>query len=177
MAGVPMHRGRTNATGRGRPQRRKLVWATDVANGVTVASGAKLPMRDLLANLEVAGSSILGATVIRTHMRIAVNWGTADVATGVTYGLIVNDAPTVTNLDPSSPAQYGYDWMLWDTMVPGTADQLAISGTVVLAGRHIDLRAKRKIEELAEKYWFVLINTGTASIPVTVSTRTLIALP
>jgi hypothetical protein len=134
-------------------------------------------MRDLLANLEVAGSSVLGATIMRTHSRISINWATTDASVGVLYGYIVNDAPTVTNLDPSSPAQYGFDWMLWDGMTPGNADNTYVTGTVIATGRKVDLRAKRKIEELAEKYWFVLTNTGSNAVPVTVTTRTLIALP
>jgi hypothetical protein len=157
-----------------RPQRRKLVWATDQLTTQTLASGARLN-RDLLANLETAGSSVLGATVMRTHTVMSVTWNTADASQGVVYGYIVDTAPTVTNLDPST--SFGDDWMLLSNLTPGTSMNTVIEGTNVNAGRIIDLRAKRKIEELAEKYFIAVTNIGSSTISVALFTRTLIALP
>jgi len=158
-------------------QRRKLVWATDFFN-VTVAAGAKLPQRDLLANLEVAGASVLGSTIVRTHTQWAITWLTSDTAPGFFYGYIVNTAPTVTNLDPSSASAFGDDWMLHSTMAPGNVNRQAfVTGTNIFAGHEVDLRAKRKIQELSEKYWLVLANTGPAVLAVSGFTKTLLALP
>ena len=174
---MPVHSRRLVPSSGRRPQRRKLVWATSVVNAVTVATGAKLAAQDLLANLEVAGSSVLGATVMRTHMDLSVSNATADATIGGFFGFIVNDAPTVTNLDPSSPAQYGFDWMLWEGINQVSCDNSLVLGSSVQYHKKIDLRAKRKIEELAERYWFVMINTGTGTMTISATTRTLVALP
>ena len=160
-----------------RPARRKLVWATDNFSAVTVAAGAKLPQRDLLANLEVAGSSILGATIMRTHGRYAFSEATADTGQGCYVGFIVNTAPTVTNLDPSSAAAFGDDWMLHTVMGPPTAQNWVFIGTNELWGYTVDLRAKRKIEELSEKYWLVMANAGSGNVSISGFTKVLLALP
>ena len=177
MAYMPVHHRRSNAIV-GRPrQRRKLVWATDFFSGVNVGAGAKLPQRDLLANLEVAGSSVLGATIMRTHFRFVAQ-GVLTDGPSLFHGFIVNTAPTVTNLDPSSSAAFGYDWMLLDTLSAGTAlNSYSPTSTTLTFGTTIDLRSKRKIEELAEKYWYVLTNVTASAITVSGFTRTLVALP
>ena len=167
-------------TGAPRPrgQRRKLVWATDIFQNVAVGPGAKLPQRDLLANLEVAGSSVLGATIMSTHATLSFSEPASDTAHGVYAGFIVNSAPTVTNLDPSSPAAFGDDWMLLRVMSPSHANrQVYINGTSLVWGQEIDLRAKRKIEELSEKYWFMFTNGASGTVNTSGFIRTLIALP
>ncbi len=174
---MPVHRSRAFASAGRRPQRRKLVWATDTWSNVSVAAGAKLPQRDLLANLEVAGSSILGATIMRTHLKVSFSELTADTGLGVYAGLIVNTAPTVTNLDPSSPSAFGDDWMFHSTLGPPTALQVYQSGSSTIWGYAIDLRAKRKIEELSEKYWFTFINTASGTVATSGFAKVLLALP
>ena len=164
-----------------RPQRRKLVWATDLFSNVTVGAGAKLPQRDLLAGLEVAGSSVLGATIMRTHMQLAMtSAGVLVNPPGVFVGFIVNSAPTVTNLDPG--VSFYDDWMLNtsfspSTNVPGNTTLVDAASATLFWGVRIDLRSKRRIEEMGEKYWFTLSNTGAASIAVSGMTKTLLALP
>jgi hypothetical protein len=160
-----------------RPARRKLVWATDSFNAVVVGAGAKLPQRDLLANLEVAGSSILGATIMRTHSKLSFSEATADTGQGCYAGFIVNSAPTVTNLDPSSAAAFGDDWMLHTALGPPTALQWVVIGTTEYWGYDLDIRAKRRIEELSEKYWLTMINAGSGSVTIGGFTKTLLALP
>jgi|SRR6267154_3392966 len=170
-----MHRGRPVAARRGRPQRRKLVWATDVWSNVGVAAGAKLPQRDLLAGLEVVGSSILGVTIMRTHVKMSFSEATADTGLGGYLGMIVNTAPTVTNLDPS--VSFYDDWMLNTALGPPTATQVYMSGTNTVWGYDIDLRAKRRLEEMGEKYWLTFINTASGTVQTSGFVKTLLALP
>jgi hypothetical protein len=174
---MPPYRGRAVSVGRRRGSRRKLVWATNQLASTSVGAGAKLNMVDLLGNLETPGASTLGATVMRTRMNVAATFLTTDTGPGVIFGLIVDDAVTVTNLDPANA--FGDDWMLLRTFgptaaYPGTA---TVQGTNWFCSLMIDLRAKRKIEELAERYFLCMTNQGSAAVQFGAFTRTLIALP
>jgi len=162
-----------------RPARRKLVWATAVGTHTGVAAAGKFN-DDLLANLEVAGSSVLGATIMRTHLSIAITDVTTGApAMGVYVGLIVSTAPTVTNLDPSTA--FGDDWMLLTSFGPGTSNGnvalFGASNVTIYYGSRFDVRSKRKIEELGEKYFLCVQNSGANSVNIGTFTRTLIALP
>jgi hypothetical protein len=162
--------------GRGRPQRRQLVWATDSLTATSIAAGAKLNQRDLLANLETPGAGILGATVIRTHSAWTFSWSTTDTAPALTVGYIVDDAPTVTNLDPSTA--FSDEWMLLVSLTPGNINrQMILNGTTLYGGHEIDLRSKRKLHQLNVKYFLAATNVGTAAVSVACFTRTLLALP
>ena len=139
-----------------------------------MATGTKQNI-DLLANLKVAGSSVLGATIMRTHCSLSFSEASADTGQGVIAGFIVSDAPTTVNLDPST--QFGLDWMLLRPLGPsGTGNEIVI-GTTLFWGHTIDLRSKRKIEELGEQYLLCLFNNGSGTVSVSRFTRTLIALP
>ena len=149
------------------------MWATDSFTQ-SLGAGNKIN-RDLLANLETAGSSVLGATIMRTHSYIAVSdlWASATI--GLTVGYIVDTAPTVTNLDPTTA--FGDDWMLLRTLAPSYATQATTNNTILFYGQEIDLRSKRKVEEIGEKYFLCFANQGSASVTLGAFTRTLIALP
>jgi hypothetical protein len=90
-------------------------------------------------------------------------------------GWIVDSAPTVTNLSPAT--QFTLDWMLLRNLNPGVARQAVLLGTSVGYGEVYDLRAKRRIEELGEKYFLCIENVGTSTVTLGLFTRTLIALP
>jgi len=155
------------------PQRRKLVWAT-ANNSHTVAAGGKFN-DDLLANLEVAGSSVLGATVMRIHSRIAITCAANDAALGLFVGFIVDTAPTVTNLDPS--VAFGDNWMLLSEISPSVGKNQMLNGTSIFYGDEFDIRSKRKVQELGEKLFLCGTSAHSTSITIGTFTRTLIALP
>jgi hypothetical protein len=135
---------------------------------------------DLLANLRAAGSSVLGATVIRTHLRVSVGWG-ATTSTGQAFrtGLVVEDADAVAGANVTL-TEMGRDWALLDDFLPGTgANTLAspASGTV-FEGFVVDLRAKRKVQELNQTWVLAVSPTGgPAAAAYSYWARTLIALP
>jgi len=164
---------------RGRSSRRRLVWATSFTFD-TIANNANVN-HDLLSNLKVAGSSVLGCTVVRTHMRVSVQWPNAAAVSsfyGLALGLCVQSMTQVA-ANTVDLAQ-DEDWALRDTMIPGTgADSLNPSATVLVEGWNIDLRAKRKVQELNQTWCLALSlqNAITFSIPVAVYARTLVALP
>jgi hypothetical protein len=163
------------ASGR-RSQRRQLVWATDALPATSIGAGAKLNQRDLLGNLETPGAGILGATVMRIHATFAFTWLNTDTAPAVYIAYIVDDAPTVTNLDPSTA--FGDDWMLLSQITPGSCNrQLVALSTTLYAGHEIDLRSKRRLGELNDKLFLAMENPGTQAVSVSAFTRTLVALP
>jgi hypothetical protein len=49
--------------------------------------------------------------------------------------------------------------------------------TVTELGFNIDIRSKRRIEELGEKYFLTLHNPDTTGVTISAFTRTLVALP
>jgi hypothetical protein len=174
---MPVHRTGSVSRSRGRSQRRKLVWATSAVLHNGVAAGGKFN-DDLLLNLKVVGSSVLGATIMRTHLRIAVaDNPTGGPSMGGYLGLIVSTAPTVTNLDPS--VAFADDWLLNSSMgpthVPGNS--ILLDATHIAYGVYFDIRAKRKIQELNEVYFLCFTNTGANAINVQTFVKTLVALP
>jgi len=152
-------------------QRRKLTWATSSATHTAInVTGV---MDDLLANYKSAGGSTQGCTVIRIHIDIAVQTATPNIADGVFCGLIVAN-------DPNTLADYGptegfLDWALYRHLfVMGTT-----SGSSSQETRYvIDLKAKRRIQELQESWYLNLAALlGTNATNVTYTARTLLALP
>ena len=152
--------------------RRELVWAT-TDQTVNIPAG-QISDLNLLAALSVAGSSLLGVTVIRTHVHIAIQTGLA-AGVGWRFGLIIGRNTDVgVNVagqqDPSNPE---LDWMYLDR-VYGT-----FSGATADAQRlfEVDLRAKRRMQELNQAYLLCQTNTTAAAVNVAVWARTLLALP
>jgi len=159
-----------------RPQRRKLVWATVQTTAAALTVNSTGGVGDLLANLRVAGSSVLGATVMRTHARLELSSATTDNAAGFVYGFAVDDATELggTNLDLTS---LGADWMLYDTVTPASSPSIMTVGTTFIWHRTIDLKAKRRLEELNESYRFSIKNEGGATADWSLFARILVALP
>jgi len=171
---MPVRRGRRSFNGS--RARRRLVWATSFTFNA-VANNANVNL-DLLANLKVAGSSVLGVTVVRTHMRFAVQWPPlTNTFQGLAVGLVVQsmDAVNLTQIDLSQDQ----DWALRDTFLPGTGVNHLSPITPFTEGFTVDLKAKRRVDELNESWAlaYSLQNSVGNTIPVSVFARTLVALP
>ena len=159
--------------------RRKLVWATNSGAGIVVTPGTVLNP-DLLSNLRTGGASVLGATVMRTHMRFSIQWETtSESGQQFQIGLTVADMDLITPTARITPAERGRDWALLDGFMPGTGlNSYANTGSFPAEGFIVDLRSKRKVQELNQTW--VLAATyvgGTTSISVSYWARTLLALP
>jgi hypothetical protein len=152
--------------------RRKLVWATIFAP--SVVASATTNNIDLGAALEVAGSSLLGVTIMRTHVRLQVQ-NFAAIAADLQVGLIVGRAADigVANVDGINAAAQELDWAYLDMITPNS------SAAVVDASQNfmIDNRSKRKMDELGQRYLLSITNNAAASLTVQVFARTLFALP
>ena len=155
-----------------RSARRKLVWATSTATVAGVANLASVAV-DLLAGFEVAGASKLGCTAIRTHGRIFTT--SLGASTGFTLlGIKVSDKGEITTpIDISTNTNMYLDWALQDIIWPN------FSGATADAGFRydVDLRAKRKLEEMNQTWALHLTNDNAGVATYTYWFKTLIALP
>jgi hypothetical protein len=124
--------------------------------------------------MELAGTSKVGTTIMRTHMRVQVPFTLATERYEV--GLLVGrTSPDVGNtVNPSPNSNNNLDWLLLDTIFP------TFSGATVDANREftIDVRSKRKMEEMGSTYIFCLWHSIAAvTSGVSIFARTLVALP
>ena len=159
-----IHRGRRGFEG---AQRRKLTWATVRAAPQTITTTGTLV--DLLSEYKLAGGSTQGITIMRTHIALNVTAATAGVGDGAFVGLVVGtDVDTATQVTPTEPF---LDWMLYTSVY-------AAGGGGVINSHMIDIRAKRKMQELNQIYWLNLVALlGVNATQVAFTARTLIALP
>jgi hypothetical protein len=166
---MPPRMRRATRSGRS-SSRRKLVWAT---SSTSVALGASPTFNniDLLANLRVAGSSVLGATIMRTHLTLLVDNTGRAVTSRSTYGVIVEDQENVGGVVDlaSNP---GRDWAYLVSRSPVSA-----GGAIGQELIEVDLRAKRKVQELDQSWLLCMDNNAGPAMTYRVWARTLVALP
>ena len=151
-------------------RRRKLVWTTVFASTGVVAANTATVL-ECLGDLKVAGSSVLGATVMRIHAQVIGSMLTT--ADYWEYGFIVTRTADVGGTSPNAATQRELDWMLNDVLFP------TASGATVDTERHevIDIRSKRKIPELSDTLVFCATNKNAGNGQLSVFARILLALP
>lgn len=155
-------------------QRRKLVWATTSGSLSTVPTGAGT-LIDLLSGYRAAGGTTQGITIIRTHAQFATAAPLSGLtsADGVGLGLIIGNgtesASTLNNQD------FFLDWMLRRELFSASATSLP--NNTAAAAWDIDLRAKRKVEELNQTYWMSVNAIATATPSFSYFVKVLLALP
>lgn len=200
---MPTRRRRSSLGRRG--SRRKLVWATHEFAGVTLPMGGDTAAQsfDLLEDLARAGTSTLGATIMRTHMRLQVQstaggglanfprlrYGLSvdqrrNVSTGGAPALDISSANSPAGLTNDAMAQYlGVDWALLDTYIPMTmvSGKWTTSGTSnFYEGWFVDLKSRRKVQEVDQTWalaFYVEVSGTDPAFQVSGFTRTLLALP
>src|SRR6267154_2638717 len=146
------------------PVRRVRNWAT-TDQSVTIPPG-QTSNTDLLAPMEIAGSSIVGITVVRTIVRIT--WTAASLGDGFRFGLIV--ARQVTSADPD------LDWSYLDRVYADTAG--AGAGVNTTFEYNVDTKAKRRCAKLGQTYILSLVNANAVSAAQQrIFARTLVLLP
>jgi hypothetical protein len=141
---------------------------------LTIANGQKANT-NLLAALSVAGASLLGVTIMRTHLRLTVTSGGA-AGNNFRMGLIVARTADVGSnvtgsVDANDPEA---DWMLLDRrFVYGQGTNVSPTPEY-----QYDIKAKRKMQELDQAY-ILSISAVTASVNLAFAlfARTLVALP
>ena len=135
--------------------RRKLVWGRFFTNSSIITAGdVKLTP---LADLETAlGANLIGATVMRLRGRFVYlsTTGTVSVQTGIMVGSATVAAGQVTPLNRYE------DWMYWDSYHSSGAGFTAIEPALPI---HLDLKAKRKLEEVDQELQILIHNSGATT--------------
>ena len=170
--------------GRSRPMlgrahsRRRTVWARSFPSSQGVTSGSKIAI-DLLLGLEAGGASTLGITVARTHLDIRVQGLTTDTNPLLDMGIIrvTSEALATQFPDPGNATQQNDDWSLLRELQPGNSINSYVEGSNLFCGFTIDLKSKRKVTQMNEKYLIVYSNTGLATLQVAHLGSTLCLLP
>jgi len=162
-------------------QRRKLVWAD--SQGVVSPLG-QVPAGlnvDLMAGYRAAGGSTQGVTIIRTHLALACTYASSALIAhneGYTAGLIIDDSTaTVATLNVSN--RYD-DWMLYRTFRAMEEGKVIQNSVPAAWGQSnvIDLKAKRKMQELNQTYWLCLASVNNTTVQsASWHARVLLALP
>lgn len=168
---------RRSSSGRHRAsQRRRLIWARShvgTTNTALVASAGTSV--NLLAAFEASyGAQLLGCTVMRVRGTIAAQNASASFTLNTAVGLqVAADDLTAAQLDPF--ARLNDDWMYWDTLL---ANQNIATELAHVDNYKIDVRAKRKIDELGDTLWLGLRNVSTVtSVNLVYAFSVLVALP
>ena len=154
-----------------RGRRRQLVWATFDQQFPAMPIGS-VHTADLLTQLELAGVSHLGITIMRTHVRLQLTNITVP-ADAVPFGLVVGTAADIpTRPDPNAE---NIDWMWRGRFMAFEVAGADVAHNPVV---QLDVKARRRMQELDQRYLicFKNLSSSTAFAP-RVWARTLVALP
>jgi hypothetical protein len=126
-----------------------------------------------MAGIETQGVGIVGGTIARTHARVYATCLATDTKPGFVWGTIVTDQ-ALSKPDPSS--DFFISWLHWGYVTPQT--QGPVQGSIATQfGEVADIRSRRRLDEMGDKYFLVLANTGSAALSITYGIRTLVLLP
>lgn len=164
----------------GHSQRRKLVWAT-YDHDISIAANLSWFNVDLLADYKnIAQGSPAGITIMRSHIAF---WVTSTVTNGdgIYLGLKVDDANQVTSAATTddmvtNPADDSFeDWMLVRKFNAHPSYSFTAANNNIL----LDVKSKRKMEELQQTLLFSVYSQDVTSLPFTfdIHARILLALP
>jgi hypothetical protein len=118
----------------------------------------------------------VGATVMRTHLRLSFSSLTSDTSPGVFYGIVLWDKSQTIGL-PDVQTDLNVDWMIQDFVSPGTSEDSIIVSTSILYGESLDLKARRRLRELNDTPTLLFKNVGSASLQFGYMSKMLVALP
>jgi hypothetical protein len=177
---MSIHRRHSYARGSG-SDRRRTTWAR-TTGFVSNASAATWDTVDLLANFKSGGGTTFGCTVARIHLRLATTSVVVagdELAVGVIKG---QDTDVGTSVVGSpNPITHPYeDWLFWSAYFgcssAGAGSSLFDGGNNVTT---IDIKAKRKLEDLNENLNLVILAPVSGTYPnvVDYSASILLMLP
>jgi len=178
---VPARR-RSSRMAHGTQNRRKLIWAQRTA-ALNMTANNQWFVVDLLSEYKAAtGASSVGVTVMRTHLKVVPRSPSANDTFWL--GLRVDDLDQVTgavttNALVANPHDNPYvDWM-WSEKFQIDQSNFAGRAGGAYAGAVLDVRSKRRMEEVQEAYLLTVYQdtVGTVAKEYDVFCRTLLALP
>jgi F420-0:gamma-glutamyl ligase-like protein len=169
---MPPRRGRSSRSSGRFSGRRRPAWA-ELNQSVTLAAGAFSNL-NVLADLDVAGSSILGVTTAFTSWSIQVtNWSAA--TDDIMFGFMLGRLSDVGVAAPAIAlaANPGLSWA-WHEELQPVSDGAAIRVTDIYRGQ---TKSKRRVRQINETYILAFLNQSATSKTLEVFVRALVALP
>jgi hypothetical protein len=177
---MSIHRRHSFARGTG-SARRRTTWARQIGT-LSNASAATSVTSDLLAAFKTGGGTTFGCTVARIHLRLAVATVVApgdEFVFGVIKGQDTDVGTTIAGAP--TPVSHPYeDWLYWSAFFG--ASQAGAGSSMFDGGNNcytIDIKAKRKLEELNENLNIVAVAPVSGAFPqqVNYSASVLLMLP
>jgi len=154
-------------------QRRKLTWASAQGSFAGLGVAASGELVDLLEDYKSAGGSTQGVTIMRTHVQLAVQGAAANgIEQGAFLGLIIGEVNDT--FDQITSTEPFLDWMLYRRCYCFGGSEGSTNAEHIY---EIDLRAKRKMQELNQLYLMNLSANVAGTVNVAYNVRTLLALP
>jgi len=153
-----------------RSPKRVRVWST-TDHATTALAAAASANVDMLLDFPTAP----GITVIRTHLQVTPTTAPA-VGDRITFGLIIgrlSDVSDPTAAGALTPSQTDLDWMYWTTIIANPSFGNGGNNNTFV----VDLRAKRKMEELNQVYLLSITNHQVAAVTYRIAARTLMLMP
>jgi hypothetical protein len=164
-----------------RSQRRKLIWSTIQYQKVGLAAATEDTPQNLLAPLTTGGIGIIGGTVMRVHLLVSCNAVNADTNPSFLWGMAVWDKNVASASSPTIGSDFNADYMMLRQISPGVAAQAvafpANTPTGVLYGEEYDVKARRRLHEMADSLFVWVTNQGSVAENYSLFARTLVALP
>lgn len=166
------------SSSRSAPARRKLVWArwfsAPLVSPVVGTAQTFFP----LDTFETAyGAQLIGCTVMRIRGTITAKRVNNSANGQLVWAVKVADLPGV---NPEAPASTGIndDWFMYETWC-GVEGAVAADQPIIIQERRIDVRSRRKLDELGQRLAISVEATGTATSQWATSAALsfLIALP
>jgi hypothetical protein len=153
-----------------RGRRRQLVWAT-FDNNISLSVATSNNTVDLLNQLELAGTSKVGVTVMAVNYKMAVVGLTA--TEDLEYGIsVVRDTDIgTTRVNPN--ADNNLDWMIFERVFATFSGATADAATIL----ERRLKSKRRCHEIGQTLGFSATALPAATVTVHLFARTLVALP
>lgn len=161
-----------------RTQRRKLVWARARVTGSFNSGAPFTPFQDdLLAGFEARyGADPVGLTLARVRGIITATHNTTTAGEHITFGIRVGAEGEVpsTEFNPMTNGEY-LDWLMYEPLV-------AVNGTSAAeayTSRRVDVKAKRKLEELDQTLFLYAGSStpATGLFGITANLSMLLMLP
>lgn len=166
---------------RGRSPRRKLVWARNFSS-LTVTANNQVTNVDMLSGYKaLVGASTAGITVMRTRLKLYVT-STVTNNDGFFVGIKVDDLDQIVAssasalaVSPNGNPMSEWAYNNWFAALPAYGEG---SQNQVI---QIDLKAKRRMEEVQEAWLLSIQPVGVAAgglpLAITYHSNTLLALP
>jgi hypothetical protein len=131
----------------------------------------------MAVDLIVAGVGVVGATILRSHVRMSFSSLSTDTNPGFQYGIIVVDKNLASVGNPNVLTDLDADWMIQSFVSPGTAITAFTQGSSVLYGETLDLKARRRLHEVNDRPFLIFRNNGSAAANYSYWAKQLYALP